>query len=888
MNRRTINFISGPLLQAINTIVYFAFRFIAEFGRGAKHPALHAVISSILFFAAYHCLCTMYREFQKPDSSSYETIASHLISLALADLLLWMEAWQTWPKADAPFVTLVPIPLLAQMVMTVIHAAIVIPVFRDRVIPENALLIAGADAAAFRDELLRRHGGSFHISEILKEDLPFADLCAKIDDSSTVILYEVSSSIREKIAGYCADTGKTLLFTPDRRDMAVLGASPVWHTDSALMKRDYGLEQDICQTVKRAADFVVSALLLILLSPFMLMIACAILAEDGAPVIYRQRRYTKGGRVFEILKFRTMRKQPEDGEVHPYTENDSRVTRTGKFLRRTHLDELPQLVNILKGDMSLIGPRPEQVELADLYTTELPEYPERLRVRAGLTGLAQVYGRYSIEPKDKLRADLMYIENQSFLLDLKILMLTAASIFRKEGTEGFDPERSEIIHDRAAAFAARDIDSVLTETGDICADTRTITDRPYSRLDQILSWLEASLQWVYFILLTVWCTYELLGRIRWTVGKETVRAINTFLFPVLQIGTWALLAVTAAVFAGTALADSRRQMPGSTENRRWNVFRPLFAIVSHPFFPSLCIFLSGILLIHTFSGITRTELLLVLILLGGFVTGRKTAMLLAVFFSAGTVFTILTWGLRLSEDYVVTFDYGVCHSIGFSNPNSLGLYIFLAFLFVWYLTEEKYRLRVFARGIVTAALCFFVSGCRTAAVLILFVTICSTWSMGPGLSIPEGTKRFLITAIPLLMLMVSVLTGVTLFPIDDKLSSTFIVRVVDSVYAFRDKGLSLYPQNFSDMERYYYFDTGYYYWIFRRGLLASTGLLLPILRLNYLVSKNKGKKEILLLICTGIYFCMEGVDILLLIPLLAFAGVFLRTGNYQTASRSAA
>ncbi len=110
-----------------------------------------------------------------------------------------------------------------------------------------------------------------------------------------------------------------------------------------------------------------------------------------------------------------MLKSTGDDGVHPYTKNDSRVTSVGITLRRLHLDELPQLINILKGDMSLVGPRPEQVELADLYTEKLKAYPERLRVRAGLTGLAQVYGRYSIEPQDKLRDDLMYIENQSLL-----------------------------------------------------------------------------------------------------------------------------------------------------------------------------------------------------------------------------------------------------------------------------------------------------------------------------------------------------------------------------------------------------------------------------------------------------------------------------------------
>ena len=123
--------------------------------------------------------------------------------------------------------------------------------------------------------------------------------------------------------------------------------------------------------------------------------------------------------------------------VQPCTGDDPRVTKVGKYIRKSRLDEIPQLINILKGEMSLVGPRPERIEHVEKYTKEMPEFAYRLRVKGGLTGYAQIYGKYNTSAYDKLRLDLMYIENQSLLVDLKIVMLTFRTMFQKERTEGF-------------------------------------------------------------------------------------------------------------------------------------------------------------------------------------------------------------------------------------------------------------------------------------------------------------------------------------------------------------------------------------------------------------------------------------------------------------------
>ena len=180
--------------------------------------------------------------------------------------------------------------------------------------------------------------------------------------------------------------------------------------------------------------------MLIVLSPLMLIIALLVHFYDGGPVFYKQERLTKDGAVFLVYKFRSMRVDSEKEKRLRLAmkKGDSRVTPVGKVLRNIHFDELPQLINIIKGDMSLVGPRPERPEIAAEYTKEIPEFPYRLKVKAGLTGYAQVYGKYNTTPYDKLKLDLTYIENYSFLLDLQLIATTVKILFQKENTEGVD------------------------------------------------------------------------------------------------------------------------------------------------------------------------------------------------------------------------------------------------------------------------------------------------------------------------------------------------------------------------------------------------------------------------------------------------------------------
>ena len=186
-------------------------------------------------------------------------------------------------------------------------------------------------------------------------------------------------------------------------------------------------------------DLIISSIVLVLMSPIMGVTALAIKLEDGGPVIYSQERCTINGKYFMLYKFRSMRVNAEKkGGAQLAKKNDDRITKTGNFIRKTRLDELPQLINVLKGDMSFVGPRPERPEFVEINSREIPEFRYRMKAKAGLTGYAQVFGKYNTSFLDKLKLDLLYIEKYTLLLDIQIILMTLKVILMKESAEGLD------------------------------------------------------------------------------------------------------------------------------------------------------------------------------------------------------------------------------------------------------------------------------------------------------------------------------------------------------------------------------------------------------------------------------------------------------------------
>ena len=264
-----------------------------------------------------------------------------------------------------------------------------------------------------------------------------------------IVLWDIPTSVRNDLLKYCYSKYIRVYLMPKISDVIIRGADPVHLFDTPIfLTREYSMtiEQRI---VKRLIDVVCSLILIVLASPFMLITVLAVKLYDHGPVLYKQVRCTTGGKEFKILKFRSMRVDAEkDGVARLASQNDSRITPVGKFIRKVRLDELPQLFNILKGEMSFIGPRPERPEIIKQYMEDMPEFAFRMKMKAGLAGYAQVYGKYNTTPYDKLKLDLFYIENYTVWLDLKLMLLTLKILFKPESTEGIDEKQTTALKEK--------------------------------------------------------------------------------------------------------------------------------------------------------------------------------------------------------------------------------------------------------------------------------------------------------------------------------------------------------------------------------------------------------------------------------------------------------
>lgn len=266
------------------------------------------------------------------------------------------------------------------------------------------------------------------------------ELLTKLKDADTVFLYNIPIPYRSELTNYCYRNRKNVYFNPEIEDVVEMSSEYYLLDDISMLNynvKGLNMEQRI---IKRCMDISFSILLGIVSAPIWLLSAAAIKIYDGGSILFKQDRATIHGTVFQVYKFRTMKEHVENRSV---TEDDDRITPPGRILRKIRMDELPQLLNILKGDMSFVGPRPEMLENVEAYTEELPEFRYRLRVKAGLTGYAQIAGKYNTTPKDKLMMDMMYIEKYSVFKDIQLLFQTAIVLLKSDSTEAFQKGKSE-------------------------------------------------------------------------------------------------------------------------------------------------------------------------------------------------------------------------------------------------------------------------------------------------------------------------------------------------------------------------------------------------------------------------------------------------------------
>ncbi|MDF2544302.1 MAG: hypothetical protein K0S47_4020 [Herbinix sp.] len=335
------------------------------------------------------------------------------------------------------------IPLLVmtgiEVVLIIFWTIISSYIYKRLFPPHKMILLYGNRPAERLIKKMSSRSDKYEICAAMNIDKGIENIKKVINDFDAVIIWDIPSEVRSPILKYCFKNSIRTYVMPKLSDIILMGSDKINLFDTPLLLcRNYGLTFDQ-KFVKRFMDIMISFLALIVLSPIMLMISLLIKLYDRGPVFYKQERLTIDGHIFSIYKFRSMIVDAEkDGVARLAGQKDNRITPVGSFIRAVRIDELPQLINILAGHMSIVGPRPERPQIADEYKVDMPEFEFRLKVKAGLTGYAQVYGKYNTTPYDKLKLDLLYIESYSLWLDIKLIILTIKILFKKESTEGID------------------------------------------------------------------------------------------------------------------------------------------------------------------------------------------------------------------------------------------------------------------------------------------------------------------------------------------------------------------------------------------------------------------------------------------------------------------
>lgn len=388
-----------------------------------------------LFSMLYVIFGRVYEAFRISTSRVSEIIYSQVLAEAMANFLMYLVMWLLMLYLPNPLPLMGA--LLCEVLLSTLWAVAVHTWYFHRFEPQKSIVVydvrKGMEHLIGEYELEKKFEivGSLYVQECL-EDL------SSLDRAENVFLSGIHSHDRNVILKYCVRKGIGVYVIPRIGDVLLSGAKKIHMFHLPILKVGRYNPPLEYLFMKRLMDILVSLAALVILSPVFLITAIAIKKCDGGPVFYKQRRLTKDGRPFDILKFRSMRVNAEEDAVARLStgETDERVTKVGRVIRKFRVDELPQLINILLGELSLCGPRPERPEIARQYEKEMPEFNLRLQAKAGLTGYAQVYGKYNTTPYDKLQMDLMYLSNPSFLEDLRIMFATVKILFLPESTEG--------------------------------------------------------------------------------------------------------------------------------------------------------------------------------------------------------------------------------------------------------------------------------------------------------------------------------------------------------------------------------------------------------------------------------------------------------------------
>lgn len=376
--------------------------------------------------------CTLFGQLRKADLMIGQVIALLLVNVVTYFQLCLIANHMLNP---GPMVLVFVLQIVVALILIILFTT----VYRKLYAPHNMLLVYGNERGVGLKIKMDSRQDKYKVNKLLSADVGFEAICREAQNFDAVILNDIPAQLRNDILKFCYLNRIRVYVAPKLTDVILRGAKGNNLFDTPLLLvRGTGLTPTQ-RIVKRTMDIVLCSIAMLFAAPVMLVVAAAIKLEDGGPVFFKQKRLTRNGVEFEIMKFRSMIVDAEKyaGAVLA-AGDDPRITKVGKFIRATRLDELPQILNILKGDMSIVGPRPERKCFAEEFYKDMPEFAYRLKVRGGLTGYAQIYGKYNTSAYDKLRLDMMYIENYSLLMDIKLIILTLRIIFSKDSTEGVD------------------------------------------------------------------------------------------------------------------------------------------------------------------------------------------------------------------------------------------------------------------------------------------------------------------------------------------------------------------------------------------------------------------------------------------------------------------
>lgn len=443
--KRILNFLASALLLLAQTALFAFVWFHSYTNTGANYFVRGNYIVIAQYALMVFFFNKIYGGFRVGQLRMFEVLFSQCLSIVCVNVITYLQLsligrWKFLSNLR---------PILLMTLFDLIFTCIWVALTRlayVRLYPPRKLLVV---YDRYTPDLLVRkldtRRDKYAVQEIIPISAGVEQIRTRILAYPSVILADIPSEIRNELLKFCFKHDIRCYTVPKISDIMIMSASSIHLFDTSLLLcRNMGMTAEQ-RFFKRLFDIAASLIAIVLASPVMLLIALAIWLYDRGPVLFTQDRLTKDSHVFRLLKFRSMRVAPADNPYCLTRKNDSRVTPVGKIIRSIHFDELPQLFNILRGDMSFVGPRPECPDLAADYRAIIPEFDYRLKVKAGLTGFAQVYGKYNTTPYDKLKLDLTYIENYSFLLDMKLMLLTAKVLFQRENTEGIEQDQTSAV-----------------------------------------------------------------------------------------------------------------------------------------------------------------------------------------------------------------------------------------------------------------------------------------------------------------------------------------------------------------------------------------------------------------------------------------------------------